>query len=168
MQQQQQTNVNLFDSTEVLAIGCNWSAWCWMNCSSNKHTHKWPVQAAEVNSGIHLHHLQLEIDIVDVIARQPLKFLRVNGIHTSCTFAAQIADSLNGMKVQKRKRWAAKENADIHQCKGKNKSRLVDQIMKMVNQGKELHQMDIKLAVPRINASNAAKSDNDHSSWNGF
>ena len=40
--------------------------------------------------------------------------------------------------------------------------------MKIVNQGTELHQMDIKLAVPAINASNAAKPDNDHSSRNGF
>ena len=37
------------------------------NCSSNKHTHKWLVQA------IHLHHLQLEIDICQCNRKATIK-----------------------------------------------------------------------------------------------
>ena len=74
------------------------------NCSSNKHTHKLPVEAIEVNFGIHIHHLKLETDIVDVIAKRELQFFRVNGLFTSGTFAKQIIDTLNSMKVLKRTR----------------------------------------------------------------
>ena len=120
----------LFIRAKCSSKRCNWSAWCWMSflvtaanelssCSSNKHIHKWPVQAVDVNSGIHLHHLQLEIDIVYVIARQPLRFLRVNEIHTSCTFAAQIANSLNGMKVLKRKGEQSKRMKTFINAKGR-------------------------------------------------